>query len=126
MCAPLQWAVACPPLLRRPPELLLGADRYGPEVDMWSVGCILAELLVRTAAPASHMGLKTLTFIVILAEHLAELLVSLAARLAAPCVTPWAPPWTDPWTPWVGPRPKPLYMRLDDCMESYRVPGGRY
>ncbi|GFH26170.1 protein kinase domain-containing protein, partial [Haematococcus lacustris] len=22
----------------RPPELLLGAERYGPEVDMWSVG----------------------------------------------------------------------------------------
>jgi len=30
----------------RPPELLLGATRYGPEVDMWSVGCICAELLL--------------------------------------------------------------------------------
>ena len=30
----------------RPPELLLGSDKYGPEVDMWSVGCIFAELLV--------------------------------------------------------------------------------
>ncbi|KAK9904109.1 hypothetical protein WJX75_004762 [Coccomyxa subellipsoidea] len=29
----------------RPPELLLGSDHYGPEVDMWSVGCIFAELL---------------------------------------------------------------------------------
>eukprot|EP00877_Chromochloris_zofingiensis_P009031 jgi/Chrzof1/4381/Cz14g11020.t1 len=29
----------------RPPELLLGADRYGPEIDIWSVGCIFAELL---------------------------------------------------------------------------------
>lgn len=29
----------------RPPELLLGATRYGPEVDMWSVGCIFFELL---------------------------------------------------------------------------------
>ncbi|WJX32008.1 Cyclin-dependent kinase C-1 [Trifolium repens] len=29
----------------RPPELLLGATRYGPAVDMWSVGCIFAELL---------------------------------------------------------------------------------
>ncbi|KAL4557526.1 hypothetical protein LXL04_035707 [Taraxacum kok-saghyz] len=29
----------------RPPELLLGATRYGPSVDMWSVGCIFAELL---------------------------------------------------------------------------------
>lgn len=29
----------------RPPELLLGADKYGPGVDMWSVGCIFAELI---------------------------------------------------------------------------------
>jgi len=29
----------------RPPELLLGATKYGPEVDMWSVGCIFAELV---------------------------------------------------------------------------------
>lgn len=28
----------------RPPELLLGASRYGVEVDMWSTGCILGEL----------------------------------------------------------------------------------
>lgn len=31
----------------RPPELLLGANEYGPSVDMWSVGCLLAELLTR-------------------------------------------------------------------------------
>jgi serine/threonine protein kinase len=31
----------------RAPELLLAAKEYGPEVDMWSVGCILAELLRR-------------------------------------------------------------------------------
>jgi cyclin-dependent kinase 12/13 len=29
----------------RPPELLLGVTKYGPPVDMWSVGCIFAELL---------------------------------------------------------------------------------
>lgn len=29
----------------RAPELLLGADTYGAEVDMWSVGCIFGELL---------------------------------------------------------------------------------
>ncbi|MCJ1281327.1 hypothetical protein MMC26_000646 [Xylographa opegraphella] len=29
----------------RAPELLLGAEKYGPEVDMWSVGCIFGELL---------------------------------------------------------------------------------
>ena len=30
----------------RPPELLLGATRYGAEVDMWSCGCVLAEMLM--------------------------------------------------------------------------------
>ncbi|XP_057423355.1 probable serine/threonine-protein kinase At1g09600, partial [Lotus japonicus] len=28
----------------RPPELLLGANRYGVAVDLWSTGCILGEL----------------------------------------------------------------------------------
>ncbi|XP_025806702.1 probable serine/threonine-protein kinase At1g09600 isoform X8 [Panicum hallii] len=31
-------------LSHRPPELLLGATEYGVAVDMWSTGCILAEL----------------------------------------------------------------------------------
>lgn len=29
----------------RPPELLLGARKYTPAVDMWSAGCIFAELV---------------------------------------------------------------------------------
>lgn len=32
----------------RAPELLFGADLYGPSVDMWSVGCVFAELMLRT------------------------------------------------------------------------------
>jgi len=31
----------------RPPELLLGATKYGPEVDNWGAGCIIAELLLQ-------------------------------------------------------------------------------
>mmetsp|Transcript_15203 Transcript_15203/g.22973 ORF Transcript_15203/g.22973 Transcript_15203/m.22973 type:complete len:205 (-) Transcript_15203:93-707(-) len=31
----------------KPPELLLGAYEYSAAVDMWSVGCIFAELLLR-------------------------------------------------------------------------------
>ena len=31
----------------RAPELLLGSSQYGPEVDMWSVGCVLIELLTK-------------------------------------------------------------------------------
>lgn len=30
----------------RPPELLLGATKYGTAVDIWSAGCILAELIL--------------------------------------------------------------------------------
>lgn len=33
----------------RPPELLFGAKNYGVGVDMWAVGCILAELLLRVS-----------------------------------------------------------------------------
>lgn len=29
----------------RAPELLLGDSHYGPGIDMWSIGCILAEML---------------------------------------------------------------------------------
>jgi serine/threonine protein kinase len=29
----------------RAPELLLGSDQYGPAIDIWSVGCLFAELL---------------------------------------------------------------------------------
>jgi cell division cycle 2-like len=32
----------------RAPELLLGAKTYGAEIDMWSIGCIFAELLTNT------------------------------------------------------------------------------
>ena len=30
----------------RAPELILDRDMYGPPIDMWSFGCILAELAV--------------------------------------------------------------------------------
>lgn len=31
----------------RAPELLLGAEKYGQAIDMWSIGCIFGELLTR-------------------------------------------------------------------------------
>lgn len=33
----------------RPPELLFGETVYGPEVDIWSIGCIFAELITKKA-----------------------------------------------------------------------------
>lgn len=32
----------------RPPELLLGSNQYNTKIDMWSVGCILAEMFRRS------------------------------------------------------------------------------
>lgn len=32
----------------RAPELLLGSRNYGPQIDVWSTGCIMAELWTRT------------------------------------------------------------------------------
>jgi len=31
----------------RSPELLLGCQEYDEKIDMWSVGCIFAELILR-------------------------------------------------------------------------------
>jgi cell division cycle 2-like len=33
----------------RPPELLFGEQVYGPAVDMWSIGCIMGELITKDA-----------------------------------------------------------------------------
>ncbi|KAL7509747.1 hypothetical protein ACHAXN_008919 [Cyclotella atomus] len=33
----------------RAPELLFGESEYGPEIDLWSVGCIFGELLIKDA-----------------------------------------------------------------------------
>lgn len=32
----------------RPPELLLGERNYGPAIDIWGAGCIMAEMWTRT------------------------------------------------------------------------------
>ena len=32
----------------RPPELLLGERNYGPPIDMWGTGCIMAEMWTRS------------------------------------------------------------------------------
>lgn len=37
-----------PPRWYRPPELLFGSRYYSTAVDIWSVGCIFAELMLRT------------------------------------------------------------------------------
>ena len=31
----------------RAPDMLLGHERFGPDLDMWSLGCVAAELFLR-------------------------------------------------------------------------------
>ncbi|XP_061624073.1 cyclin-dependent kinase 7 isoform X4 [Phyllopteryx taeniolatus] len=45
----------------RSPELLFGARMYGVGVDMWAVGCILAELLLRIPFLGGDSDLDQLT-----------------------------------------------------------------
>ena len=39
----------------RPPELLLGEERYGPAIDVWSCGCILGELFEKKPLFQVHL-----------------------------------------------------------------------
>lgn len=45
----------------RAPELLYGARQYGNAIDMWAVGCILAELLLRAPFLPGESDLDQLT-----------------------------------------------------------------
>lgn len=45
----------------RAPELLFGAKQYGTCIDMWAIGCILAELLLRVPFLPGESDLDQLT-----------------------------------------------------------------
>ncbi|CAG5092670.1 Similar to cdk9: Cyclin-dependent kinase 9 (Xenopus tropicalis) [Cotesia congregata] len=47
----------------RPPELLLGDRNYGPSIDLWGAGCILAEMWIRSPIFQGATEQKQLTLI---------------------------------------------------------------
>ena len=47
----------------RPPELLLGARDYGPPIDMWGAGCIMAEMWTRRPVMQGDTEQKQLSLI---------------------------------------------------------------
>jgi cyclin-dependent kinase 7 len=53
----------------RPPELFLGARYYGGAVDVWSVGCVFAEIVMRNPFIPAETDLAQLTKIYELFGH---------------------------------------------------------
>lgn len=47
----------------RPPELLLGERDYGPPIDIWGAGCIIAEMWTRTPIMQGNTEQHQLTLI---------------------------------------------------------------
>ena len=47
----------------RPIELLLGCKEYSPKIDMWSVGCIIAEMFKRSGLLRGHNEVSQLSLI---------------------------------------------------------------
>ncbi|XP_059472027.1 cyclin-dependent kinase 9 [Neocloeon triangulifer] len=47
----------------RPPELLLGDRNYGPPVDLWGAGCIMAEMWTRSPIMQGNTEQQQLTYI---------------------------------------------------------------
>lgn len=47
----------------RPPELLLGDRNYGPPVDLWGAGCIMAEMWTRSPILQGQSEQNQLTII---------------------------------------------------------------
>ncbi|XP_033121962.1 cyclin-dependent kinase 9-like [Anneissia japonica] len=47
----------------RPPELLLGERNYGPPIDMWGAGCIMAEMWTRSPIMQGNTEQHQLTLI---------------------------------------------------------------
>ena len=60
MCADLVKLLVC----CRAPEILFGLDTYTEAIDMWSVGCIMAELLQHEPLFPAKTDLATLEMMV--------------------------------------------------------------
>lgn len=62
----------------RAPELLLGAHHYSYAIDVWSVGCIFAELLGRRILFQASSPLKQVDRIQMISYRLKSLISFLA------------------------------------------------
>ncbi|KAL0751958.1 hypothetical protein Bca101_033961 [Brassica carinata] len=92
----------------RPPELLLGATKYGPAIDMWSVGCIFAELLyAKPILPGKN-------------ESLNEQLSKIFELCGSPDENNWPGVTKMPWFNNFKPS-RPLKRRVREFFGQYQV-----
>ncbi|CAH0381877.1 unnamed protein product [Bemisia tabaci] len=61
--APNKYTNRVVTLWYRPPELLLGDRNYGPPVDLWGAGCIMAEMWTRSPIMQGNSEQQQLTLI---------------------------------------------------------------
>ncbi|TIB66827.1 hypothetical protein E3P77_02024 [Wallemia ichthyophaga] len=94
----------------RPPELLLGATSYGPEVDMWSAGCIMLEIY--TTKPV-FQGDNEL--------HQLEIVFKM---LGAPSHQDWPGFSSLPWYELVRPTGKHSSERFRETFKRWLTPAG--
>ncbi|KAJ6641287.1 Cyclin-dependent kinase 9, partial [Pseudolycoriella hygida] len=60
---PIRYTNPVVTLWYRPPELLLGDRNYGPPVDMWGAGCIMAEMWTRSPIMQGNTEQQQIVFI---------------------------------------------------------------
>lgn len=71
----------------RAPELLLGETNYTYAIDMWSVGCIMAELLLRRVLFPGNSEIQQLGCIHLTVGASLQMSLSVAATGGAPLLT---------------------------------------
>ncbi|KJA30240.1 hypothetical protein HYPSUDRAFT_125849 [Hypholoma sublateritium FD-334 SS-4] len=91
----------------RPPELLFGATVYGPEVDMWSAGCIMLELFTKKPV---FQGVDEI--------HQVEVVFKL---LGTPTSDTWSDAMSLPWFELVKPQ-QPLPNRFREAFQKWMSP----
>jgi len=89
----------------RAPEVLLGSSHYGPGVDIWGIGCVLAELLLHRPL---FMGKSTM--------HQVEKIIEVAGRPRSDDVTALKSPYAATMLEAIPPtRPLSLPVMLPDA-----------
>lgn len=70
----------------RAPELLLGAQQYGPAVDLWAVGCVFAECVRSRKRNHTHLHSTIHKCTLQYVEHAAALKLNLSHLNIAGCL----------------------------------------